>query len=98
MIKRIKLIFYITSAVVLGLLTIWQIYTVRGVLVAGGGKQLDAELNQVQTVVRMWEKRKPFNAESVDGATPSADRVTTTPTVVEEEEVASPSATDTPEN
>ena len=97
MIKHIKLIFYITSAVVLGLATIWEIYTVRGVLVAGGGKELDAEINQVQAVVQIWEKRQPFTAKNIDRpATPSAVRSTPTPEV--EGAIASPSATATPEN
>jgi hypothetical protein len=94
MIKRIKLIFYISSAVVLGLLTIWQIYSVRGVLASTSGKELDAELSQVQDVVRLWKKRQPFNGNGIEKtATPSGARVTpttrptvVTPTVAEDEE------------
>jgi len=98
MIKHAKLIFYITSAVVLGLFTIWEIYTVRGVLVAGGGKELDAEISQVQYVKQIWEKREPFAVENFDRvATPSAGRVTPTPNVTEKES-ASPSATVAPSN
>lgn len=89
MIKRLKLIFYITSAVILGLATIWQIYSVRQALILTNGKQLDAELSQVKAVVELWEKRQPFNSESVEkSATPSSKN---TPTVTEEQP-ASPSA------
>lgn len=96
--KRLKLIFYITSAVVLGLATIWQIYSVRGVLASASGKELDAELSQVQDVVRMWKQRLPFSGASIDkSSTPSGGRVTpttkpvTTITPAEDEE-STPSA------
>ena len=90
MIKRLKLIFYITSAVILGLATIWQIYSVRGVLISANGKQLDDEINQVQDVVRLWAKREAFNAGSIDKpATPSSARTTPTPELTEDKPASS---------
>jgi hypothetical protein len=87
MIKKLKLIFYITSAVVLGLLTIWQIYTVRLALVSSNGKAIDSELSQIKDVVAMWSKRTPFNADNIGKeASPSSTAIPKPKVTAEPEE------------
>jgi hypothetical protein len=86
MIKRLKLIFYITSALILGMLTIWQIYSVRRVLSSVDPTKLDSELNEVKNVVALWKDRKPFDVSSVQTATPSSSSPTV---VIKEDKTAS---------
>jgi len=74
--KRIKLIFYTVSIVVLGALTMWDVIATRDALVV---KNIDASslgVDQLRDVVLLWNKRDSFASKQQESlATPSAEPI-----------------------
>lgn len=90
--KRIKLFFYIFSALALGGLTIVEIVSSRSALIANNGKEPEAALQQVKTVVGLWAERKPFSfGQGITPVTPSATKKIT-PTALPVRKESTPSS------
>lgn len=74
--KKIKLIFYIVSAMILGAVTMWEIISTRQQLVLSNGKQPETEVDRVKDVMQIWDKRKKFSLDEIPKVTPTNERET----------------------